>query len=235
MAEKQHSKVTADLKKNRLMITIGSTATKAELNKIYTDIRFCVADLKPGFDVVTDLTRCTIGHLSAIATFKKIMDYLVTNRVGRVVRIMGGANVVFRQLFGVASRFCSYKPIYVSSLDEAEAALRQAADPESLWFQIHQRQVEYTIATNRVRADLIEISTGGCTVRAESAPLSVDQILPLIVSLYQDQERLASFSLEAKVVVVEADRFTVEFLAFDQERREALYQCLVNEVRRDLG
>lgn len=235
MAGKQQSKVAADLKKNRLIITIGSAATKAELNKIYTDIRFCVVDLKPGFDVITDLSRCTIGHLSGMATFKKITDYLVTNRVGRVVRVVGGSNVLFRQLFGVATRFCSYKPIYVTTMEEAEEALRQPVEPEALWFQIHQRQVAYTIGAENVQARLIEISTGGCTVLAETAALSLEQNLPLTVSLHQDQDNVVHFALEAKVVSVLEDRFTVEFHGLDQEQKEALYQCLVNEVRLDMA
>jgi hypothetical protein len=70
--------------KKPVCITIGTSATKVELNKVYTDIRFCVSDLKPGIDVITDLSRCTLGHLNGIATFKKIMDYLVAQKVGRV-------------------------------------------------------------------------------------------------------------------------------------------------------
>lgn len=54
MAGNQGSKVSADLKRNRLIITVSATASQKEAKKIYTDIRFCVADLQPGFDVITD-------------------------------------------------------------------------------------------------------------------------------------------------------------------------------------
>ena len=50
------AKVKTDIKKNRIYITLPSTIVKKDLEKIYSDIRFGVADLKPGFDVITDLT-----------------------------------------------------------------------------------------------------------------------------------------------------------------------------------
>jgi len=233
--KQQHSKVTADLKKNRLMVTIGSTVTKTELKKVYTDIRFCVADLKPGFDVITDLSRCTIGHLSGIGTFKKIMDYLVANRVGRVVRIVGGTNIVLRQLLGIATKFRCYKPIYVSSLQEAEELLLQPAEPEALCFQIHRRQVEYEIGSEKRMGQLVDISTSACTVQGETTALAIDQDLSLAVSLYREAEERSHFVLKAKVVSLEEERFAAEFLDLDPERKEALYQCLVNEVRRDMA
>ena len=88
MAEKQKSKVKADIKRNRLYITLPSIANKVEIEKIYTDVRFSVADLQPGFDVITDLTQCTVGHLNGLSTLRKIMDFLVTNEMGRVIRIV---------------------------------------------------------------------------------------------------------------------------------------------------
>jgi len=44
MVDPKRSKVAADRKKNRLYITLSANADKKELEKIYTDVRFCVAD-----------------------------------------------------------------------------------------------------------------------------------------------------------------------------------------------
>jgi len=235
MAGKVLSKVTADLKKNRLCVVIASTVTKTELNKVYTDIRFCVADLKPGFDVITDLSCCTIGHLSGLATFKKIMDYLVVNKVGRVIRIVGGTNIVFKQLLAIAAKFQSYKPIYVATLQEAEEVLRDPADPEALWFQIHRRQVDYSVDSENGKGQLLDISTSGCTVQGETTALTIDQELSLTLSLYRAQDELASIALKSKVVSVAENQFAVAFHELDQDRKDELYQCLVTEVRRDMA
>ena len=100
------AKVKTDIKKNRLYITLPTTIVKKDLEKIYSDIRFGVADLKPGFDVITDLTYCTIGHLSAISTLRKIMAFLVSNKVGRVVRIVGNMNVILKsEIKGLGKAF----------------------------------------------------------------------------------------------------------------------------------
>jgi hypothetical protein len=235
MAAKKLSKVTADLKKNRLCITFASAVTKTELNTVYTDIRFCVADLKPGFDVITDLSRCTIGHLSGLTTFKKIMDYLVVNKVGRVVRIVGGTNIVFKQLLAIATKFQSYKPIYVASLQEAEEVLRDPADPGALCFQINRRQVDYSLDSENEKGQLVDISTSGCTVQGSTIALAIDQDLLLTIFLYREQDELASIALKSKVVSVSEDRFAVAFHDLDQDRKDELYQCLVNEVRRDMA
>ncbi len=86
MASLQQSKVTADLKRNRLNITLPTTASQKEVEQIYTDIRFCIADLKPGFCVVTDYSNCTFAHLSAISPMRQIMDYLVSKQPGNIIR-----------------------------------------------------------------------------------------------------------------------------------------------------
>jgi hypothetical protein len=239
MAEKQKSKVAADIKKNRLYITIPSTANKTELSKVYTDVRFCVADLKPGFDVVTDLSQCTIGHLNGLGVYKKITDYLVLNKVGRVVRIVGEMSVVLKQLLAFSSKFQCYKPVYVTSLQEAEAEFLQPIKPEALRFQIIQRQIEYSVEHKHAHGYLVDISTSGCAVQSVSAvqgaaiELSKDQEITMNIPLFREEDTLSSFPVSAKVVWVADNQFAVMFLGLDQERKEELYQCLVHEVQRE--
>lgn len=95
---KRNSKVRADVKSNRLYITLSDAIQKKEMESIYTDIRFCVADLRPGFQVITDLTQARIGHLIGMTTFIKIMEYLAANKVGRIVRVVGKAKLVLQQM-----------------------------------------------------------------------------------------------------------------------------------------
>jgi hypothetical protein len=234
MAEMQKSKVKADIKKNRLYITLPAAANKAELEKIYTDVRFCVADLKPGFDVITDLSQCTIGHLNGISTLRKIMDYLVIKEVGRVVRIAGDMSIILKQLFGIASRFQCYKAIIVTTPEEAEKELLQPVKPKSLSFQIHQRQIEYLIHQERGTGYLVDISISGCAVREASIALSADTEISMSIPLYQEKDRLSSFTTTAKVVWGEGDRFALQFLDLDDKQETQLYKCLVNEGRLDI-
>jgi hypothetical protein len=108
-------KVKADISKNRLYFTIAGQAVKEEMDKLYTDVRFCVADLKPGFDVISDLSECNIGYLSGVPTFRKIMNFLITKEVGDVVRIINGKSLIFKQVLNLSSRICGYKPLCIHS------------------------------------------------------------------------------------------------------------------------
>ena len=127
----QKSTVSANIKKKRLYVTLRGVIPKKEAETIYTDIRFCVSDLEPGFTVVTDLTQCRIGHLNAIGTSKKIMDFLLEKKVGQIVRIIGEAKVIYLQLLKLSDKKRGYEPKYVSTLEEAEAFLDELLKKES--------------------------------------------------------------------------------------------------------
>ena len=50
-------KVKADIIENRLYFKFSGKAEKDDLDKLYTDVRFLVADLTPGFDVIKDFSE----------------------------------------------------------------------------------------------------------------------------------------------------------------------------------
>jgi MFS superfamily sulfate permease-like transporter len=116
------STVAAEIKRNRLVVKLRGAITKKNAERLYTDIRFCVADLQPGFAVITDLSEARIGHLSAIGTFQKITSFLVEKKVGPVIRVVGSAGVFFRQLSRVSGDV-DYKPMYAQNMAEAEILL----------------------------------------------------------------------------------------------------------------
>ena len=125
MVQQKTVKVKADLKRNRLQVTLSGSISKKEMENLYTEIRFGVADLKPGFSVITDLRQCRIGHLSGVAIFMKINEYLSSKQVGAVIRILKKKNLLFKQLSRLAARNAPYEVIYVSSEEEAEAKLAE--------------------------------------------------------------------------------------------------------------
>ncbi len=116
------STVSANIKRNRLDIVLRGAISKREAERIYTDIRFCSSDLEPGFVVITDLTEARFGHLTAIGIFRKISDFLVEKQVGPVIRVVGQASIIFRQIARLSSE-TSYKPQYVKTREEAEQLL----------------------------------------------------------------------------------------------------------------
>lgn len=126
--DKGRSTVTADIKRNRLLIRLRGNIPKSDAERIYTDIRFCVSDLKPGFAVITDLTEARIGHLSAIDTFKKITSYLAEKQVGQVIRVVGQAKIIFQQIAKLTDQINGYKAMYAKTMEEAEVLLADLAD-----------------------------------------------------------------------------------------------------------
>jgi len=129
---KRISTVSANIRKKRLYINLQGVINKKEAERIYTDIRFCISDLEPGFAVITDLTQCRIGHLNAIATSRKIMHFLLEKQVGPIVRIIGKAKVIYLQLIKLSDKKLGYEPKYVSTLEEAEALLDDRDQKESI-------------------------------------------------------------------------------------------------------
>lgn len=208
-------------------------ATKKEMGKIYTEIRFCVVDLKPGFDVVTDLSHCSLVYLDSLDIYKKIIAYLVDYKVGRIIRVSATRSLALRQALAFADNFNTFKPINVDSLQEAELELNQSVEQEALRFQIHHRQVKYSSDQVEEQGKLIDLSLVGCAVEGETDMLSEDQELTVSVPLRQEGETLSTFSLLSKVVNVQEQQFSVIFLDLDQKRKEELHQSLVNEIRRE--
>lgn len=129
--DKNPSTVSADIKRNRLVIKLRGDVPKKDAERLYTDIRFCVSDLNPSFAVITDLTEARIGHLSAIDTFKKITGYLAEKNVGPVIRIVGQAKVFFQQISKLTQQINGYQAMYVKTMEEAELLLTELAERQT--------------------------------------------------------------------------------------------------------
>ncbi len=218
-----------DIPQNRLYITVAGRLTKENLDKLYTDIRFSVSDLQPGFNVITDLSECTLAALGAIPTFRKITNYLIENHVGLVVRVLNQDNLVFRQLLNLTARMQGYKAIFASTLEEAEAELLKADERGSLRFYLYQQAVNYLVNEERGSGYIVDISTGGCAVESATIQPSVGEELLLSIPFEESDNLLTSFNANARVVKAEQDAFTVQFKEFDSELREQLWQRLVHE------
>ncbi len=125
---KQKSKATADLKKNRLHVTLIGHLTVKDLQEVYTDIRFCVADLQPGFDAIADFTQCKVAHLAGVGIFIRISEHLQKNGINQVIRIGRKSQLVFHQISKIVARNSNYKITYVNTQEEAEALLAENSE-----------------------------------------------------------------------------------------------------------
>ncbi len=230
-SEKPRLKVDADIGKNRLFFTVAGTVNKADLDRLYTDVRFCVADLRPGFDVITDLRGCHLGHLSALPTFKKIMHYLITHGVRDVVRVMNPDNLIHRQVVNFAARVPGYRAMYVNSMEEAEVLLEGSAKRGKLRFMLPDKSIVYTIDNQDTRAALIDISCSGCAIKSLPAP-PIGRDLSVSLSFTRNDQELCNFTFASRITRELADGFAVEFSDISDADREALQACLTEALQR---
>ena len=227
--------VKVDTKKNRLFLKFSGSVSKKELDQVYTDVRFAVADLLPGFSVINDLTECNLCHINGVATYKKISNYLIRNGVKDVVRIINKESVVLRQFLNFAARFAEYIPIYVSTLEEAEEQLDKTDRRNRLRFHFAgQLHVEYFSNSARGEGHIIDISTTGCKIASPSFPPVADAVIDIAISFNASETTQKTFSSKACVVRTDDSGFAVEYKDISEEKKEELWQDLLQEFEHDL-
>ncbi len=227
--------VKVDTKKNRMFLKFSGSVSKKELDKVYTDVRFAVADLLPGFSVINDLTECNLCHINAVATYKKISNYLVRNGVKDVVRIINKESVVLRQFLNFAARFAEYIPMYASTLEEATELLDKTDKRNRLRLHFAGKlQVEYFDNSDRGEGHVLDISTVGCKIATSTFPPAIDSTIALTISFNAPETAQKTFSTKAKVVRTDEGGFAVEYKDMNEDKKKELWQDLLREFEYDL-
>ncbi len=222
----QKPNVTVDRNKNRLNLTLTGIIKKKDLNELYTEIRFCVQDLQNDFDVLSDLSGCTFVFLNIIPTFKNIMNYLLSNGAGEMVCIMSSNTLVAKQIH-LATVFQGYKPIFVSSPEEAEERLSISKRRSGLRFLLHQQPVQYTSNDSEKTAQLHDISISGCAINIAAPQVSLSEELSIMLPLLKWDDSSDPCEILSTVVRVENNRFAVEFTNISNDRKKQLWDALV--------
>lgn len=228
------SKVDADIAKNRLTFCFSGTITRKQLDALYTDVRFCVADLKPGFHVISDLSECTLASLNCIPTFRKIMNFLIENKVGEVLRVTRHQSLIHRQLLNFSARMQGYKPIYVSSIEEAEEFLENSDLENRTRISLNALIANYSFGDSEGKGTLLELSTDCCAIENGSLIPAIDDKITLNFELHYKPESLEKFEIKATVTKVCDELFNCEFEEIHDHRKKQLWKCLVFEARREV-
>jgi hypothetical protein len=227
-------KVVTNIVKNRLHITIDGKLSKKHLDELYTEIRFSVADLRPGFDVITDLSNCTIAVLSGTPTFRKIRNYLITNKLGRVVRVIDEKRIVFRQLINFTAKLQGYKSDLFYSLAEAEAALSNVQRRDGLRFVLHEQSVRFSIDNLEGNGTVRDLSISGCAIKTtDELPVVLNKIF-ISIEFNKHEKIMSAFEIKAEVIWVEHESFGVKFEDIDNEQKEQLWERLICESKCEL-
>lgn len=228
-------RVKTDISQNRLYIKVKGQITKREYEKIYTDVRFSVADLKAGFNVIVDYSESNIVQLSGMSTFRKLMNYLIKNGVGEVVRVVNDESLLYKQVKNLSQHICGYKPSYVRTIEEAETILASSKRRREIRFHANTLpSVEYSIKSQVSTGKIVNISTSGCAIKTNSQCPPIDENTTLTFSFKQAPDTENTFKFLSRVVSTNDTEFAVEFVDLKKDQQDRLLNCLLQEIDRDL-
>lgn len=117
----------ADIHKNRLYITIYRLPTPDEVSEIAEEMIAAIRTLKPGFDIVDDLTRIG-GSLADDAVQAQTLEALKQFKAlgARRVVIVAKSVILKMQIARMTKQFIG-ETLSAASVDEAEALLDGSA------------------------------------------------------------------------------------------------------------
>jgi len=228
-------KTSVNIKKNRLTITVAEKITKKSIGSLYTEIRFCVADLKPGFDVITDLSACNLAAVSGFPTFKKITNHLIVSKVGRVVRVIDRTKIIEKQLYNIAARSQSYNAEIFHSLEAAEDYLSESGASKELCFRLNGQHVDYIFDETNGAGNVEFLSICECKITSATLSLVIGSQISLVMKFDNHEDLMDTFEVSAEIIWVEGDGFGAKFTDVDEDIKDRLWKRLVHESQRELS
>jgi hypothetical protein len=225
------SNIRADILNNRLYCTFSEISTPDGLTSLLTDMKDRVPDLKPGFDVVEDMSCCRHFQLAALPALRNIMHYLVSCGAREVIRVVDQHSTVFRQLINLSTRIRSYKPIYVNTLAEAEELLNQAQRRQGLRFNLQNTWIAVHNDTQVFNGKAVDVSASGCAILTDTETLPLGSNVRIKLPLKSESSGTLAFEISATVVRLFDGGFAVNFFEFDGATKEELMNCLIFELQ----
>jgi hypothetical protein len=114
--------VRADRVKNRLYITFTGFFADEIMAEACAKVESESKLLKPGFSVITDITKCKPATPKGAVTIHETQEYLARHGVGRVIRVTSPDNVIIKHQFQTRSEGL-YRADTAGSVAEAEKIL----------------------------------------------------------------------------------------------------------------
>lgn len=227
--------LSTSVKNNRLTLTLLGRVTKKDLESVYTDVRFSVADLRPGFSAIFDLSACQLIFLNGLTVFRRILMYLVTNGVNEVAQVMVGNRLISKQIINFTLRMQGYRPIDASSLEEAESRLGNIVQRDGIRFHLH--HVVAKVQQDEMVDDALikDMSISGCALVSKTLRPSVEKPFLLQFVLLDKAGASREFRQQADLVRNADDLFAFRFLGVDDATKRDLWNCLVLESERELS
>lgn len=223
-------KAKVNIPKNRLHLAISGNIDSKLLEKLYTEIRFCVADLKPGFQVLSDISQCQLFYITSLPIYKKIISFLIAQRAGEIVRIIKNNNISCKQVISFTDRIGGFAPLDVQNQEEAEQRLLEMIPRNGIRLKLRHLFFAYDAPAGSGKGTIADISVSGCAVENATMPLPVDLVIEGSISFDQHPTLIGSVQMQARVVRSDGNRFAVQFIELASDCQEQLFQRFVHEV-----
>ena len=116
---------TVDITKNRLYVTLKGAVSEAESQQIADKVIEVIKKLKPGFDVITDISEFEPATQKAAESLLLVHKALIEQGVNRIVRVVGKElkATVGKIQFERTSRNAGIVADSVNSIEDAERLL----------------------------------------------------------------------------------------------------------------
>lgn len=116
--------IRADTLKNRLYVTLVGFFSVEEMKRCGDETIEATKRLRPGYDVVTDITQFKAGPPEVAADIERVQAHFRKSGARQGVRIVAG-NVLSSMQFRRTGAQAEYNSVNVSSLAEAEELLKK--------------------------------------------------------------------------------------------------------------
>lgn len=128
-----------------------------------------------------------------------------------------------------------YRPIYVSTLEEAEAKLENLIKRNGIRIHVNKLPVEYIANNTSQFGNILNISVTGCAVESKKTQPSIDEEISIIMLLNNQPDTSAvKFTIKSRVTRVDNESFGVHFEGLDDEQKEKLWKYLIHESKREI-
>jgi predicted small secreted protein len=162
--------------------------------------------------------------------YKKIIDFLIANNVGEIVRVIKQDNVSFKQIVHFSDKIKSVRPIYAESKEAAERRLDQCIKRDGIRLELNNMQLQYEINNKVSTGTVVDISVSGCAVESSTIPIAAGDDIIVTLNFGQHATLCSHFQLKARVVRMAGQMFAAQFLDLDEERKDQFNKRLAYEA-----
>ena len=117
--------IRIDKHKNRLYITLTGVISFNEAKQIQDIIIKETSELKPGFDIINNLSKYIKGDESAAPILQALEKFYMEKKVNRIARVVGTSKTGLMQFAKYSQPNDNMNILYFPTLQEAESFLNK--------------------------------------------------------------------------------------------------------------